>query len=80
MTMVMNEITATRFKAHCLALLDEVAESGSELVITKRGKPVAQLVPVDEDVSLIGSIRQMVEDDELIEPIDVEWNAAPPPA
>ena len=81
MTRVMTEITATRFKAHCLALLDEVAESGSELVITKRGKPVAQLVPVDEDVSLIGSFRQMVGDDELIEPIDVKWDAtSPPPA
>ena len=80
MTSVMTEITATRFKAHCLALLDEVAESGAELVITKRGKPVAQLVPVDEDVSLIGSVRQMVDDDELIEPIDAEWDAASPPA
>lgn len=80
MTTVMNEITATSFKARCLALLDEVAESGSELVITKRGKPVAQVVPIDEDASLLGSVKQLVGDDELVEPLDVEWTATGPPA
>jgi prevent-host-death family protein len=38
-------ITATEFKARCLALLDEVQEKGSELVISKHGRPVARLVP-----------------------------------
>lgn len=42
----MREIKAGAFKARCLALLDEVAESGESIVITKRGKPVAQLTPV----------------------------------
>ncbi|MFN8111903.1 MAG: type II toxin-antitoxin system Phd/YefM family antitoxin [Solirubrobacterales bacterium] len=76
----MTEISASAFKARCLALLDEVAESGAELVITKRGKAVAQVVPVDEDASLEGSVRQLVDDDELVEPIDAEWTAAGPPA
>ncbi len=78
--MVMQHISASRFKAQCLAILDEVAEAGSELVITKRGKPVAQLVPVDEDASLIGSVEQLVGDDELAEPIEGEWDATVPPA
>ncbi len=34
-------VTATEFKAKCLALLDEVNESGETLTITKRGKAVA---------------------------------------
>lgn len=38
-------MTATQFKAQCLAILEEVREGG-EVVITKRGKPVAKLVPV----------------------------------
>lgn len=38
-------ITATEFKARCLALLDEVQEKGAELVISKHGRPVARLVP-----------------------------------
>lgn len=42
----MKTIAAGSFKQHCLRLLDEVAISGEPLVITKRGKPVAQLSPV----------------------------------
>jgi prevent-host-death family protein len=39
-------IAAGEFKARCLKLMDEVNESGEELVVTKRGKPVVKLVPV----------------------------------
>jgi prevent-host-death family protein len=42
-------ITATEFKAKCLSLIDEVQETGGELVISKRGRPVARLVPAGED-------------------------------
>lgn len=38
-------ITATEFKAKCLAILDQVQASGETVTITKRGKVVAQLVP-----------------------------------
>ena len=38
-------VKATEFKAKCLKLMDEVAESGEEIVITKNGKPVAKLTP-----------------------------------
>jgi prevent-host-death family protein len=41
-------IAAGEFKAKCLKLLDEVAETRKTLVITKRGKPLAQLTPVAE--------------------------------
>ena len=39
-------ISATEFKAKCLSLIDEVQEQGSELIISKHGRPVARLVPV----------------------------------
>jgi prevent-host-death family protein len=39
---------AAVFKAKCLALLDEVAETGKEVVITKRGKKVARLVRIED--------------------------------
>lgn len=42
-------IAAGEFKAKCLHLLDEVAQSRAPLVITKRGKPVAKLVPIDDN-------------------------------
>jgi prevent-host-death family protein len=39
-------LAASEFKAKCLALLDRVAQEGDTLVITKRGRPVAKVVPV----------------------------------
>lgn len=39
-------ITATEFKAKCLRFLDEVERTGTELVISKHGRPVAKLVTV----------------------------------
>jgi prevent-host-death family protein len=68
-------IPAGRFKAQCLKLLDEVAESGETIVVTKRGKPVAKLEPVEEPPSLRGSVIYLVSDEELIAPIDEVWNA-----
>ena len=41
----MRTINASEFKAKCLAILDEVSETGETLTILKHGKPVAQLVP-----------------------------------
>ena len=41
-------IKASEFKAKCLKLMDEVAETGEEIVITKNGRPVSKLVPCDE--------------------------------
>lgn len=38
-------VTATEFKARCLALIDEIGESGETIVVTRRGRPVAQLAP-----------------------------------
>jgi prevent-host-death family protein len=40
------DIPAAVFKAECLKLMDEVARTGQPVVITKHGKPVAQLVPI----------------------------------
>lgn len=42
----MNTITATEFKAKCLAILDRVRDTGERIVVLKHGKPVAQLGPV----------------------------------
>ena len=41
----MNTMSASEFKAKCLAILDEVAETGEVLTVLKHGRPVAQVVP-----------------------------------
>jgi len=42
-------IPAGTFKARCLAIMDEVQAKRQAVVITKRGKPVAKLVPVEQE-------------------------------
>jgi prevent-host-death family protein len=43
--MVMRSIAVTEFKSHCLSLLEDVACTGEPLLVTKRGKPLARVVP-----------------------------------
>lgn len=66
-----RSIPAGRFKAACLALLDEVATTGETLVVTKRGRPVAQVTPVTPPRSLTGSIRR---ERDLVSPIGDAWD------
>jgi prevent-host-death family protein len=72
--MSMKEISAAKFKEQCLALLDRVGPEG--LVITKRGRPVARLLPVQENnASLIGALREQVAIHGDILATGVKWNA-----
>ena len=68
-----RSIPASEFKARCLALLDDVATNGHQLVITKRGKPVARVVPLEPPRSLVGSVEFLVPDDELVAPLYEDW-------
>jgi prevent-host-death family protein len=45
---VVRQMAAGEFKAQCLAVMDEVAATREPVVITKRGEPVAKLVPVEK--------------------------------
>jgi prevent-host-death family protein len=49
----MKEIPAGVFKTKCLAIMDEVQSKRETVVITKRGKPVAKLVPVEDQPDAI---------------------------
>lgn len=71
----MSEVSASKFKAQCLAMLDEVAEGGGEITVTKRGRPVARVVPVERGASLEGTVRVLVSDEELIAPLGESWDA-----
>jgi prevent-host-death family protein len=77
MTIVMSArtISASQFKVHCLAMLDEVAATGEEIVITKRGRAVARVSAAAAPASLHGSVTFHVSDEELIKPLDIEWDA-----
>ena len=74
---IMRTIAAGEFKAKCLGLLDEVQRQRKEVLITKRGKPVAKLVPVDcHALSFIGSMKGTMEIvGDILSPIEVPWEA-----
>jgi prevent-host-death family protein len=78
MTIVMTirTVSASEFKAKCLAMLDEVAATGEEIVITKRGRAVAHLSAATPPESLHGSVTFNVPDEQLIQPLDIEWDSA----
>jgi prevent-host-death family protein len=74
----MRTIPATRFKAECLQLLDEVADSGETIIVTKRGKPVARLLPLAPPESLEGSVTFLVDDEEFIAPLFPDYEPSFP--
>ncbi len=73
----MRTIKASEFKAKCLKVMDEVAQSGEPVVITKNGKPVAQLGPVVSRLKTLRGLHkgQVEIKGDIIEPLDVEWEA-----
>jgi prevent-host-death family protein len=58
----MKTISAATFKAQCLTLMDDVRSTKRPLIITKRGKPVAKLVPIEEPKDdFIGRLKGVFE-------------------
>ena len=76
MTMSRREraVSAAEFKAKCLALFDEVEARRCSFVVTKRGRPVARVVPLAARAStnLRGSL---LHEEDLLSPVEVQWGA-----
>jgi prevent-host-death family protein len=73
----MKKIAAGEFKARCLTLMEDVRSTRESLIITKRGKPVAKLVPVDSKKDnwigrLNGKIRIVGDIESPVVPLD-DW-------
>ena len=75
-------IMASRFKAECLAILDQVETLKVSVTVTKHGRPVARLVPLSEstEIGLMGSVRLVAEDDAAYFATGERWSADPDPA
>lgn len=74
----MKSIAAAKFKAHCLAILDQLDADG--LVITKHGKPVARLLPIERaSADLIGSLRGRIQIQGDILSTGVAWDSLAEP-
>jgi prevent-host-death family protein len=72
------EISAAQFKAKCLKLMDDIARTRKSIIITKRGKPVAKLMPVEPESRqplfgyMAGTIAHMAD---VESPLAVHWEA-----
>jgi prevent-host-death family protein len=68
---------AGKFKAQCLQLMDEVYDKHISITITKHGKPIAKLVPIEESpTDPYGCLKgTLTIQGDIVAPIDVEWDA-----
>ena len=74
----MKRVGAAKFKAQCLSILDHLDLDG--IVITKHGKPVARLVPIERSsADLIGSLRGRIKIKGDILSTGVDWEAGAEP-
>ena len=70
----MESVNASKFKDQCLSLLDRLGPQG--LIVTKRGKPIARVIPIESDCAgLIGSMRGEIRINGDILSTGVKWNA-----
>lgn len=71
-------VMASEFKARCLAILDQVARTRTPVVVTKHGRPVARLVPMDEAERrpTMGSVTLLAAEDEAYYSTGESWEAA----
>lgn len=73
----MQTVKASVFKATCLRLMDQVRQTGEQIIITKNGKPVSRLVSYREvPETLFGLHKEKINSrDDLIAPLDIKWDA-----
>lgn len=74
----MQTVSAGEFKTHCLKLMDQVAQSHEELVVTKRGVPIVKMIPVETPADPFGFMKGTIriKCDLASYELDESWEAA----
>jgi prevent-host-death family protein len=76
----MRTMPVTRFKAHALAVLEEVSQTRESVVLTRRGKPIAEIIPFSGEsaVPQPGQLASMVvREHDIVTPFgDEDWEAS----
>ncbi len=73
-------VSVSEFKTHCLEYLEQMRTSKTECIVTKRGVPIAKLIPIkpteaQEDVFAFGNMRGSITiKGDIIEPTNEEWD------
>ena len=73
----MRTLAITDFKAHALQVLGQIAETRESVVVTKRGKPVAEVIPFSPDVPRLGKLADaLVFENDILSPLGEDmWDA-----
>lgn len=76
--MAQKRVSTSELKARTAKVIDQVAKGRESVLIVRRGRPVAKLVPVEEPGrSLVGALKGTVTIlGDIVGPLDVEWEAA----
>jgi prevent-host-death family protein len=72
----MESLTVSKFKATCLAVVERVAKTKHRLIITKRGKPIAELIPYEGETAPVPLKDTVAFLGDIISPVAAEdWEA-----
>ena len=72
----MESLSVSKFKATCLAILQDVSRQKKRIIITKRGKPIAEVIPYDSNKNDIPLEDTVVFMDDIISPVAAkDWEA-----
>ena len=72
----MESLAVSKFKATCLAVVEQVAKSKKRVVITKRGKPIAEVIPYEGETEPAPLKDTVAFVGDIISPVAVEdWEA-----
>ena len=74
---VEKAVTATHFKTHCLKLLEEVRRTRQPLVVTRHGRPVAEIGPPALPDAVVNALRgSVLYQEDLLSPLGEKWDSA----
>jgi len=73
-----NSVTTSEFKARCSEIISRVERMKTPVILTKRGRPVARIVPMENEecTDLFGFAKGSISIlSDIVEPIQVSWEA-----
>lgn len=72
-----TKIAISYFKAHCLKIIEKLQSDGQSIIITKRDKEIAELLPLNKkSASLFGILKNKADiKSDIVEPINEKWSA-----
>ena len=72
----MESLTVSKFKATCLAVVEKVAKSKQRVIITKRGKPIAEVIPYEAETAAVPLKDTVAFMGDIVSPVATEdWEA-----